>query len=161
MSWPATSTSYLIGSLPDYLRHTRHLSFLPLCNRNHHHLSVMLRLSFSACTRPLFGPVAPRSGLKAFPIRSFGSAARPRIQEVLRSRPSNFFTKPFQQSSRGIVDSAVVSRPSQTEAWRRYAITAVCSIITCAGPHIMTHFAGHGRRYHRWGGGVFEQGYAG
>ena len=87
----------------------------------------MLRLSLFAYTRPLFGPVAPRSGLKVFPLRSFGSIeARPRILEVLRNRPPNVVTKPFQQSSRGIVDSAVISRPSQTEAWRRYAVTAVC-----------------------------------
>jgi hypothetical protein len=109
---------------------SRHLSFIPLLNLNHHHLSLMLRLSLFAYTKPLFGPVAPRSGLKAFPLRrglrSFGSAARPRILEVIRNRPSNFVTKPFQQSSRGIVDSAVISRPSQTDAWRRYAITAVC-----------------------------------
>jgi growth hormone-inducible transmembrane protein len=87
----------------------------------------MLRLSLFAYTRPLFGPVAPRLGLKALPLRSFGSVgARPRILEVLRNRHPNVAAKPFQQSSRGIVDSAVVSRPSQTEAWRRYAVTAVC-----------------------------------
>ena len=87
----------------------------------------MLRLSLFAYTRPLFGPVAPRLGLKALPLRSFGSVgARPRILEVLRNRHFNVAAKPFQQSSRGIVDSAVVSRPSQTEAWRRYAVTAVC-----------------------------------
>jgi len=91
--------------------------------------SLMLRLSLFAYTRPLFGPVAPRSGLKVFPLRSIGSVgARPRILEVLRNRPRNVVTKPFQQSSRGIVDSAVISRPSQTEAWRRYAVTAVCRI---------------------------------
>jgi hypothetical protein len=117
----ATSTSYLI-SLPGHLRHSRHLSFIPLLNLNHHHLSLMLRLSLFAYAKPLFGPVGPRSGLKAFPLRSFGSAARPRILEAIRNRPSNLFTK----SSRGIVDSAVISRPSQTDAWRRYAIMTVC-----------------------------------
>jgi hypothetical protein len=89
----------------------------------------MLRLNLFAYTRPLFGPAASRSGLKVFPLRSFGSVeARPRILEILRNRPPNVVTKPFQQSSRGMVDSAVVSRPSQTEAWRRYAVTAVCWI---------------------------------
>ena len=89
----------------------------------------MLRLSLFAYTRPLFGPVAPQSGLKVFPLRSFGSVgARPQILEVLRNRPPNVVTRPFQQSSRGIVDSAVISRPSQTDAWRRYAVTAVCWI---------------------------------
>lgn len=127
----------------------------------------MLRLGLFAYTRPLFGP---RSGLKVLPLRSFGSTARPRILEVLRNRPSSFvtsfITKPFQQSSRGIVDSAVVSRPSQTEAWRRYAVTAVCRINhrTCCPARTipilyLTHLLGHGRRYHRCGGGVFEQGY--
>ena len=116
--------------LPNDLRHLRHFivhsAFEPSLNLNHHHISLMLRLSLFVFSRPLLGPAVSRSGLKTFPLRSFASAARPRILEVLRNRPSNFITKPFQQSSRGIVDSAVVSRPSQTEAWRRYAITAVC-----------------------------------
>ena len=89
----------------------------------------MLRLSLFAHPRPLFGPVAPRSGPHVFPLRSFSSAVRPRILEALRNRPPSSFTKPFQQSSRSIVDSAVISRPSQTEAWKRYAITAVCRVV--------------------------------
>jgi len=84
----------------------------------------MLRLGFFAYTKPLFGPTVARSGPHFFPLRSFSSTARPRITETLRNRPLGFVIKPFQQSSRGIVDSAVISRPSQTESWRRYAITA-------------------------------------
>jgi hypothetical protein len=120
---------------------------------------LMLRLGLFAYTRPLFRPVAPRSGLKVFSLRSFGSVeARPRILEVLRNRPPNVVTRPFQQSSRGIVDSAVISRPSQTEAWRRYAVTAVCCIAR-AEPTTYT-FVGHGRRHYHWRRGVFEQGHA-
>lgn len=90
----------------------------------------MLRLSLFAYTKPLLGPTILRSGPHVLPLRSFGSTARPRILEALRNRSSSFiFTKPFQQSSRSIVDSAVVSRPSQTEAWRRYAVTAVCRVV--------------------------------
>jgi hypothetical protein len=89
----------------------------------------MLRLSLFAYTKPLFGPTVLRSGPHVLPLRSFGSTARPRILEALRNRSPSFFTKPFQQSSRTIVDSAVVSRPSQTEAWRRYAVTAVCRVV--------------------------------
>lgn len=115
--------------MPDHLRHRAapfRAAFGDL-NLDHHHSSLMLRLSLFAYTRPLFGPVAPRSGLNVLPLRYFGSVeARPRILELLRNRPANVVTKPFQQSSRGIVDSAVISRPSQTEAWRRYALTAVC-----------------------------------
>ena len=99
----------------------------PPLNLDPHHSPLMLRLSLFAYTRPLF---KPRSGLKVFPLRSFGSigpGARPRILEILGNRPPNVVTKSFRQSSRGIVDSAVVSRPSQTEAWRRYAVTAVRS----------------------------------
>ena len=92
-------------------------------------LSVMLRLSLLAYTRPLLGPTVLRSGPHVLPLRTFGSTARPRILEALRNRSPSFFTKPFQQSSRSIVDSAVVSRPPQTEAWRRYAITAVCRVV--------------------------------
>ncbi|KAN0111593.1 Inhibitor of apoptosis-promoting Bax1 domain containing protein [Russula decolorans] len=97
----------------------------------------MLRLNLFAYTRPLFGPAASRSGLKVFPLRSFGSVeARPRILEILRNRPPNVVTKPFQQSSRGMVDSAVVSRPSQTEAWRRYAVTAATVVGTIVGVEV-------------------------
>jgi len=105
----------------------------------------MLRLGFFAYAKPLFGPTATRSGPHLFPLplRSFSSAARPRITETLRNRPLNFVTRPFQQSSRGIVDSAVISRPSQTEAWRRYAVTAA----TVAGTIVAVEV-------------FFEQGYA-
>jgi hypothetical protein len=126
--------SYQIGTLcrADHLRHRSARPTIrnnKLLNLDHHHSSLMLRLNLFAYTRPLFGPAASRSGLKVFPLRSFGSVeARPRILEILRNRPPNVVTKPFQQSSRGMVDSAVVSRPSQTEAWRRYAVTAVCWI---------------------------------
>jgi hypothetical protein len=89
----------------------------------------MFRLSIFAYTRPLFGPTVSRSGPHVWPLRSFSSAVRPRLTEALRNRPPNFFTKPFQQSSRGFVDSAVISRPSQTESWRRYAVTAVCRVV--------------------------------
>jgi hypothetical protein len=125
---------YILSYHAEPLRHksapsSDHSDRNKLLNFDHHHSSLMLRLSLFAYTKPLFGPVAPRSGLKNFPLRSFGSVeARPRILEVLRNRPPNVVIKPFQQSSRGIVDSAVVSRPSQTEAWRKYAITAVCWI---------------------------------
>jgi hypothetical protein len=94
-------------------------------NCNHHHLLLMLRLGLFAYTNPLFRPVASRSGPRILPLRPFGSTARPWVLEVLRARPTNFISKPFQQTSRSIVDSAVVSRPSQAEAWRRYAVTAV------------------------------------
>ena len=123
---------------------------------------LMLRLSLFAYTRPLF---TPRSGLKVFPLRSFGSigpGARPRILEILRNRPPNVVTKSLRQSSRGIVDSAVVSRPSQTEAWRRYAVTAVRSTwiaLARAENPLRTAFVGDRRRHYRWRGGVFEQGY--
>ncbi len=99
----------------------RHNSFPP----NHHRLSPMLRLGLFASARPLFVPVSSRTTPHVFCLRSFGSTARPRILEALRNRPPNFITKPFRQASRGVVDSAVVSRPSQTESWRRYAVTAV------------------------------------
>ena len=98
----------------------RHISF-----PNHHHLSIMIRLGLFASARPLLVPVSSRTTSHVFCLRSFGSTARPRILETVRNRPSAFITKPFQQSSRGIVDSAVVSRPPQAEVWKRYAITAV------------------------------------
>jgi hypothetical protein len=166
VSWlvAATSTSYLIKLAkpyigPDHLRHWSAPFGNKLLNLDHHHSSLMLRLSLFAYTRPLFGPFAPRSGLKAFHPRSFGSIeARPRILEVLRNRPPNVFTKPFQQSSRGIVDSAVVSRPSQTEAWRRYAVTAVCWIARTESTTYI--FVGHGGGHCRRRRGVFEQGHA-
>jgi hypothetical protein len=166
VSWlvAATSTSYLIklaNPVPDHLRHASAPFGLgtKLLNLNHHHSPLMLRLGLFAYTRPLFRPVAPRSGLKVFSLRSFGSVeARPRILEVLRNRPPNVVTRPFQQSSRGIVDSAVISRPSQTEAWRRYAVTAVCCIAR-AEPATYT-FVGHGRRHYHRRRGVFEQGHA-
>ena len=123
--------------MPVHLRH-RHISFRSLSSLDHHHSSLMLRLSLFTYTAPLFGPVAPRSGLRVLPLRSFGSVGavtRPRILEVLRNRRPNVVTKPFQQHSRGIVDSAVISRPSQTESWRRYAVTAVCYIAARAGMH--------------------------
>jgi len=147
MSWlvqvAATSTSYLIKltiPLPDHLRHTGTIRL----NLDPHHSPFMLRLSLFAYTRPLF---APRLGLKVFPLRSFGSigpGARPRILEILRNRPPNVVTKSFRQPSRGIVDSAVVSRPSQTEAWRRYAVTAVRSTwIALARAELEPHYVPH------------------
>jgi FtsH-binding integral membrane protein len=96
----------------------------------------MLRLSLFAHTRLLFGPVVPRSGPHAFPLRSFSSAVRPRILEALRNRTPSSFTKLFQQSSRSIVDSAVISRPSQTEAWKRYAVTAATVAGTIVGVEV-------------------------
>ncbi|KAH9044345.1 Bax inhibitor family protein [Lactarius pseudohatsudake] len=93
----------------------------------------MLRLGLFASTRPLLFPVSSRITPHASYLRSFGSAARPRIVDMLRNRPPKFVTKPFQQSSRGIVDSAVISRPSQSEAWKRYAITAATIAGTVVG----------------------------
>jgi hypothetical protein len=84
----------------------------------------MLRLGIFASTRPLL-PVSSRTTSHVFCVRSFGNTARPRILETLRNRHAAFITKPFQQSSRGIADSAVISRPPQAEAWKRYAVTAV------------------------------------
>jgi hypothetical protein len=126
------STSYLITNLVAGLvgHFPRHKSASDFELRPPQSLlSVMLRLSLLAYTRPLLGPTVLRSGPHVLPLRTFGSTARPRILEALRNRSPSFFTKPFQQSSRSIVDSAVVSRPSQTEAWRRYAITAVCRVV--------------------------------
>lgn len=111
--------------MPPLARPRHRPALIRLLNLDCHHLFFMLRLGLFAHTKLLFGPALPRAGPHMSPLRFFGSAARPRILEALRNRP-HFVTKPFQQSSRGIVESAVVSRPSQTEAWRRYAITAVC-----------------------------------
>jgi hypothetical protein len=94
------------------------------------HPSLMLRPGLFVFTKPLFRPVASRSGPHILPLRPFGSATRSRILELLPKRPTNFIPKPFQQSSRSLVDSAVISRPSQGEAWRRYAITAVRQLTT-------------------------------
>ncbi|KAH9065626.1 Bax inhibitor family protein [Lactarius vividus] len=93
----------------------------------------MLGLGLFASTRPLLSPVSSRITPHVFCLRSFGSAARPRIVDTLRNGPPKFVTKPLQQSSRGIVDSAVVSRPSQSEAWKRYAITAATIAGTIVG----------------------------
>ncbi|KAI0308323.1 inhibitor of apoptosis-promoting Bax1-domain-containing protein [Multifurca ochricompacta] len=93
----------------------------------------MLRLGLSLLSRPLIWPVSFRAGPHVVPIRTFGSAARPRAFEVLRNRPLNFIHKPLQQSFRGIVDSAVISRPSQTQAWKRYAVTAATVAGTIVG----------------------------
>ncbi|KAI0275311.1 inhibitor of apoptosis-promoting Bax1-domain-containing protein [Gloeopeniophorella convolvens] len=93
----------------------------------------MLRINIFASIKPLLGPNASRAGPHALPLRSFTNSARPRILEALRNRPTNLFAKPFQASSRGIVDSAVVSRPTQSEAWKRYAVTAATVAGTIVG----------------------------
>ena len=85
----------------------------------------MHRLGLFASARPLVVPLSSRTTPHVFCLRSFGNTARPRILDTLQNRPATLFTKPFQQSSRGIVDSAVVSRPPQAEVWKRYAVTAV------------------------------------
>ncbi|KAN0134309.1 Inhibitor of apoptosis-promoting Bax1 domain containing protein [Lactarius tabidus] len=93
----------------------------------------MLRLGLFASARPLIVPISSRTTSHVFCLRSFGSTARPRILETLRNRPATLLTKQFQQSSRGIVDSAVVSRPPQAEAWKRYAVTAATVAGTIIG----------------------------
>ena len=98
----------------------------------------MLRLGLFAFTNPLFRPVASRSGPHILPLRPFGSATRSRILELLPRRSNNFIPKPFQQSSRSLVDSAVISRPSQGEAWKRYAVTAVRRLTTA---RLLTSFS--------------------
>ena len=121
-----TSTSYLINAGRICAASSSNSRHQLTIRNNFYSTTTMLRLNLFASARPFFGPVAHRPGLKVFPLRSFGSVgARPHILEIFRNRPPNVVTKPFQQSSRGIVDSAVISRPSQTEAWRRYAVTAV------------------------------------
>ncbi|KAI0053439.1 hypothetical protein FA95DRAFT_1674452 [Auriscalpium vulgare] len=95
----------------------------------------MLRVGLSASVRPFLRPIVLRAGPQTLPFRSFSSTVRPRVLEALRKQPSGFagfFTRSA-ESSRGIANSAAITRPTQREAWKRYAVTAATVAGTIVG----------------------------
>ncbi|KAI0066394.1 hypothetical protein BV25DRAFT_1970940 [Artomyces pyxidatus] len=90
----------------------------------------MLRVGLFATT---FKPTISHVGPRALPFRSFNSAARPNVLEALRRRPNAFPSSFFFKSARGITNESVVARPTQQEAWKRYAVTAATVAGTIIG----------------------------
>ncbi|KAI0319050.1 inhibitor of apoptosis-promoting Bax1-domain-containing protein [Amylostereum chailletii] len=86
----------------------------------------MLRLGIFAAVRPLARPSVARATPHCVSFRAFSNASRPNVLDALKKRQNAFFTFSFKpgQSSRTITNSAVITRPTQQEAWKRYAVTA-------------------------------------
>jgi len=87
----------------------------------------MFRAGIISSIRPLTSPLVVQAARRpqVFPLRSF-SQLRPNVLDNLQKRPSGFRTTLFFNSSRTfLTDSTpVVARPTQSEAWKRYGITA-------------------------------------
>ncbi|PCH34027.1 hypothetical protein WOLCODRAFT_63835 [Wolfiporia cocos MD-104 SS10] len=92
----------------------------------------MFRVGSLPSLRPVTSPLVARAVQQphAAALRSF-SNARPNVLSALREHSQGI--KPFvftKQSRTFLTDSApVVARPTQSEAWKRYAITAVSGTV--------------------------------
>ncbi|TBU49863.1 Bax inhibitor family protein [Dichomitus squalens] len=84
----------------------------------------MLRMSFTTAMRPL-GPSGFAQAARQSQVQSirFYSVFRPNVLSSLKRSPLS--PSPFARQSRNFLTDAkpVVYRPTQSEAWRRYAIT--------------------------------------
>jgi len=120
------------------------------------HLANMLRVGIFASVSPLSRQSlnAIRCNSSVVSFRSFGRTihSRPNILETLRTRPNAFSSSYFYnsfRSSRGITNSAIITRPTQQEAWKRYAVTAVRGIFTMSATQSHYVVTGYRSRYSR------------
>ncbi|TFY70896.1 hypothetical protein EVG20_g2101 [Dentipellis fragilis] len=94
----------------------------------------MLRVGIFAAVRPLARPGIARAGQQLPTMRFFGTSSRPNVLESLRNaKKQGGFSSNFFKSSRSVYNEAAVSRPTQQEAWKRYAITAATVAGTVVG----------------------------
>ena len=97
---------------------------------NSYALTAMLRVGLSSL-RPLLNPTvfqaARRCQAQTFTSRAFSNSAKQHVLQNIRRRPTILSTSLLSKFSRAISTDAeaVVSRPSQQEAWKKFGITEV------------------------------------
>lgn len=107
---------------PVDLRYSKFLK-VPLSNSCPLTTTTMLRVGL---LRPIFNlQSAARCKPQAF-SRAFSNTSKPNVlQSNFRSRPTILSLSLLSKFSRSISSESVVSRPSQAESWKKFAITAV------------------------------------
>ncbi|KZT02501.1 Bax inhibitor family protein [Laetiporus sulphureus 93-53] len=89
----------------------------------------MFRVGIVSSLRPLSSPLVAQAARRPLPASSFRSfsSLRPNVFATLQKRSSGLRSPFFSNHSRTLLTDAspVVARPSQSEAWKRYGITAV------------------------------------
>ena len=100
---------------------------------------TMLRVGVFASTRPFLRPAVNQVHAGSHFPSSFRTlstrTSRSSILYALKKRPSGSSvfssSKPF---ARGVMNDAVVVRPTKEETWKKYAITAVCYLLIICVP---------------------------